>query len=141
MQGAAANCIRWDDNLNGTTAGPAFIAYPPANYIPSALVFSRWSFAITNADFSTAMVTMKSGSTTYPCNIIARVPQQGSVNPAARVVWEPSGLNITGDMDVEVMVSNVKGAPKTDYTYTVKIFKVSDAARKAVEGKGKILIF
>jgi len=142
MQGGAANCIRWGDNLKGTDPGPEFIAYPPANYIPSVLVFPRWSFAIANADFSSANVTVKSGGTSYACNIIARVPQQGSVNPAARLVWEPSGINITADMDFTVTVSGIKKASKTSYTYTVKAFKVSETeARKDVQGKRKMLIF
>ena len=142
MQGAAANCIRWGDNLKGTSSGPEFIAYPPADYIPSVLVFPRWSFAIANADFSSASVTVKSGGTTYPCNIIARVPQQGSVNPAARLVWEPSGISIAQDMDFTVNVSGIKGISKTSYTYTVKAFKVSESeARKDVQGKRRMLVF
>jgi uncharacterized protein YkwD len=140
MHGAAANCIRWGDNLNGTSSGPEFIAYPPADYVPSALVFPRWSFAVANASFASAKVVVKSGGTSYQCNIIARVPQQGSINPAARIVWEPQGINITKDMDFEVTVSNVQGAPKSTYTYTVKAFKVDGTARKAVDGKGKMLI-
>jgi uncharacterized protein YkwD len=140
MHGAAANCIRWGDNLNGSSTGPEFIAYPPANYVPSVLVFPRWSFAVANADFSSASVTVKDANgKTYPCNIIAHVPQQGSINPAARVVWEPQGINITSDMNFEVTVSNVKGASKTSYTYTVKAFYVTGQARKATE-KSKMLI-
>ncbi len=127
----AANCIRWGDNLNGSSAGPEFIAYPPANYIPSVLVFPRWSFAIANASFATAKVTVKSGSNTYTCNIIAREHQQGSVNPAARIVWEPLGITINADMDFTVTVSDIQNAPKTSYTYTVKAFKVDGVARKA----------
>ncbi len=139
MQGAAANCIRWGNNLNGDpNSGPEFIAYPPAAYIPSVLVFPRWSFAIANADFSSAKVTVKSGSTTYPCNIIARVPQNGS-NPAARLVWEPSGISITQDMDFSVTVSDIKNISMTSYTYTVKAFYVPGVARKATE-KRKMLI-
>ena len=140
MQGGAANCIRWGDNLKGTSSGPEFIAYPPASFIPSVLVFPRWSFAIADASFAGAKVTVKSGSKTYQCNVIARVPQQGSVNPAARIVWEPQGISISADMDFTVTVSDIQGAPKTSYTYTVKAFKVSGTARRAVDGKGKMLI-
>jgi len=140
MQGAAANCIRWGDNLNGTSSGPEFIAYPPANYIPSVLVFPRWSFAIANADFSAANVEVTSGGTNYPCNIIARVAQQGSINPAARIVWEPSGINIQNDMDFTVTISGISGAPKSTYTYKVKAFKVEESTARKSGSKGKIQI-
>lgn len=141
MTQAAANCIRWGDNINGSsTAGPDFIAYPPADYIPSVLVFPRWSFAIANADFSSANVTVKSGGTTYSCNIIARVPQQGSVNPAARVVWEPSGISITQDMDFTVTVSGIQGVAQTSVTYTVKSFYVTGVARKATQASKMLIL-
>jgi len=140
MSRAAANCIRWGDNINGSSTGPKFIAYPPANYIPSVLVFPRWSFAIANADFSVASVVVKSGSTTYPCTVIARVVQNGSVNPAARIVWEPKNIEIKSDMDFTVTVSGILGAEKTVYKYTVKAFKVEGTARKAgSQGRMQIL--
>ncbi|MCK5857288.1 MAG: CAP domain-containing protein [Bacteroidales bacterium] len=139
MKKAAANCIRWGDNVNGTSSGPEFIAYPPADYVPSVLVFPRWSFALANASFASAKVTVKSGNKTYQCNIIARVAQQGSVNPAARLVWEPQGLSINSDMDFKVTVSDIQGASKTSYTYTVKAFKVSGVARRSESQEGKML--
>lgn len=55
----ATDCMMWGNNLNGSTAnGPAFVAYPSANYFPSSLVFPRWSFSIKGANFSTAAVSM-----------------------------------------------------------------------------------
>jgi len=142
MTKAAANCIRWGDNLNGDiNAGPEFICYPPANYVPSTLVFPRWHFAYANASFNSAKVTVKDASgNTYACNIIARVPQQGSVNPAARIVWEPQNISITSDMDFTVTVSDIQGAPKTSYTYTVKVFKVDGVARSAGENGKRVFL-
>lgn len=129
MTGGAANCIRWGDNLDASpTSGPEFVAYPPDNYIPSNLVFPRWHFAYPNASFTNATVVVKDASgTNYPCTIIARKPQQGSLD--ARVVWEPQGLNINTDMDFTVTVSNVSGAGSTSYSYVVKAFHVTDNAK------------
>jgi len=139
MQGAAANCIRWGDNRNGnSTAGPEFIAYPPAAYIPSVLVFPRWHFALPNANFSSSTVSVKDGSgTSYNCNIIARESQGGGIE--ARIVWEPQGIAISSDMNFEVTVGNIQGVSKTSYTYIVKAFYVTGVARKATE-KRKMLI-
>lgn len=139
MTQAAANCIRWGDNLNGSsTAGPEFIAYPPAAYIPSVLVFPRWHFALPNANFSSATVSLKDATgTSYNCNIIARESQGGGLE--ARIVWEPVGINITADMNFEVKVDNIQGVAKTSYTYTVKSFYVTGVARKATQ-ESKMLI-
>ncbi len=140
MSQAAANCIRWGDNRNGNpNAGPEFIAYPPANYIPSVLVFPRWHFALPNANFSSATVTVKDANgKSYPCNIIARESQGGGLE--ARVVWEPQGINITSDMNFTVTVSGIQGVSKSSYTYTVKAFYVSGQARKATSNSKMLIL-
>jgi len=130
MHGAAANCIRWGDNLNGSaTAGPEFITYPPATYVPSTLVFPRWHFSYPNANFSAASVSMKdSKGKTYTCNIIHRASQGGGLD--ARIVWEPQNVVINEDLDFTVTVSDISGAPKTSYEYTVKAFHVTGTAKR-----------
>ena len=60
---AAANAT-WvfDANYGGprpATTEP-YVAWPPPGYAPYPVVFPQWSFALSNADLSTASVTMQS---------------------------------------------------------------------------------
>lgn len=129
----ATDCLMWGDNLNGAAQSIDFVAYPPASYIPSALVFPRWSFAIYGADFTSATVTMDQGGTNISTNIIHKSAQQGA--PDARIAWEPAIPNlptsITADTEYNVTISGVKNAAKTTYTYTVKVFWVNPSAKSA----------
>jgi len=136
----AANCIRWGDNRNGSsTAGPEFIAYPAADYMPSTLIFDRWHFALPNANFNAAKVSLKDANgKTYVCNVIARETQGGGLE--ARIVWEPKNLSIASDINFTVTVSNISGTSESSYTYTVKVFKVQGVARKSESQEGKMLI-
>ncbi|MGI9552169.1 MAG: CAP domain-containing protein, partial [Aurantibacter sp.] len=50
--------VLWVVGNSGTapSAAPEFISWPPADYVPHNLVAPRWSFTITDADFSEATV-------------------------------------------------------------------------------------
>ncbi len=140
----AANCLMWGDNLNGAAQSIDYVAYPPNGYIPSALVFPRWSFQIYGADFTAASVTMtdKDGKN-IAVNIIHKSAQQGA--PDARIAWEPQGYNfpmgITSDTEFHVTVSGIKNASKTSYSYTVKVFWVNpnDAKSSSKNGFAEVL--
>lgn len=134
----SANVLMWGDNLNGQPYS-GYVAYPPNGYIPSALVFPRWSFQMTGADFSTATVTMtdKAGAN-IPVTIIHRASQGGA--PDARINWEPQIANlpqgIIADTEYNVTVAGIKSAAQTSYTYKVKVFWVNyTEAGKFVDSK------
>lgn len=128
-----ADCLRWGENLNGTTTSLAYVAYPPNGYIPSSLVFPRWSFSITGGKFNTATVTMTDASgNSIPCTIINRSAQTGA--PDARIVWEPQGNfpdGITSDTEYNVTIANVQNTSQTTYTYKVKVFYVTPVAKSS----------
>jgi len=133
-----ANCLMWGDNTNGPAVNIEFVAYPPADYMPSSLVFPRWSFSIQGADFNNATVSMtdKAGAN-IACSIIHKSAQTGY--PDARIAWEPAGNfpgGITGDTEYNVTIANVSGAPKTTYTYTVKVFHVTSSAKRTTSQEG-----
>lgn len=137
-QNWAANVLMWGDNLNGQPYS-GYVAYPPNGYIPSALVFPRWSFQMTNANFSAATVTMKDKSgANIPVNIIHRASQGGA--PDARINWEPQITNlpesITADTEYTVTVAGITGAPQASYTYTVKVFAVPYTTAKSSSKMG-----
>lgn len=138
-QNWAANVLMWGDNMNGQSYS-GFVAYPPAGYIPSSLVFPRWSFQMTGADFTSASVTMtdKDG-VSIGTTIIHKEAQGGA--PDARICWEPAISNlpqgITADTEFNVTVSGIKNAPQTSYAYTVKVFWVNyNDARLSYEKSG-----
>ena len=130
----SANCLIWGNNLNGAAQSIEFVAYPPAGYIPSSLVFPRWSFQIYGADFTSASVTMTDANgTAIATNIIHKSAQQGA--PDARIAWEPQGQNfpqsITADTEYNVTISGVKNTSKATYTYTVKVFWTNPSQAKS----------
>lgn len=133
-QNWSANCLMWGNNLNGAAQSIEFVAYPPAGYIPSPLVFPRWSFQIYGADFTSASVTMTDANgASIATNIIHKSAQQGA--PDARIAWEPQGQNfpqgITADTEYNVTISGVKNTTKTTYAYTVKVFWADPSQAKS----------
>lgn len=106
----------------GNTKIPEYIAYPPAGYVPQPLVYGRWSFGISGADFSSATVTMKDGN---GGNILLNVLPVLNGYGDNTIVWEPSGIDISNNNDIsyKVTISGIGNTPKTSYTYTVTIVK------------------
>lgn len=140
----SANCLMWGNNLNGAAQSIDFVAYPPAGYIPSSLVFPRWSFQIYGADFTSASVTMTDAAgTNIPVTIIHKSAQQGA--PDARIAWEPQGQNfpqgITADTEFNVTVSGVSGAKNSTYTYKVKVFWTNPSEAKKSSSKDEFEMF
>lgn len=124
-----SNSMIWKDNY-GTKPinNPEYIAYPPNGYIPTSLIFERWSFSITGANFSTATVKINGGA--LATTVIARETSMGK--PDSRIVWTVAGIiyPITMPVNYTVTIEDVKNAPKTSYTYVVKAFTPSSPARK-----------
>jgi len=128
----SANCLMWGDNLNGSS-NIEYVAYPPNGYIPSCLVFPRWSFSVTGANFDNANITVKDkNGNTVNVNVIARETMPFGSMPDSRIVWEPAGNfpdEITEDTEYSVIITGVANAPKSTYDYTVKIFYVTGSAK------------
>lgn len=112
----------WVFQNGNNTIIPEFIAYPPADYVPQALVFARWSFGKPGANFSAATVTMKDASGASVNLTVLTVANGYGDNT---IVWEPQGINTTSTSDVKytVTVSGITGAPQSSYTYDVTIIK------------------
>lgn len=89
-----------------------FVAWPPPGYIPSALTFARWSFHVSNADFSTATVSMSKGGNPVATEVV-NVPSSFGEH----FVWVPDGKD-TNTLDP------VFGPPPQDETYQVNVSNV-----------------
>lgn len=105
-------------------ATPAFIPFPNAGYSPSQLEPNgRWSLSSTQgADFSTATVTVKSGSTTLP---VTKYPVANGYGPNT-LVFEVQGISRptgTAEAAYTVTVNNIKKDGKVfSHTYTTRLF-------------------
>mgnify|MGYP000070413847 CR=1 FL=1 len=100
---------------------PEFIAYPPANFIPRQVLYHRWSFSIPDADFSNAQVTVKSDGQDMGLEVVSRTTKVADNT----IVWDMAAgtipATISADKIYTVTVSGVGGAPKSSYTYDVKV--------------------
>jgi hypothetical protein len=141
----------FDANLFGprpATAQP-FVAWPPPGFIPSQLVFPRWSFALSNADLSTANVIMTSNGVSIPVNY---QPYQTGYGENT-MVWVPDGLDATSsstvfpfsgtDIVYSIVVTNIHvGSSTTGFAYTVALFDPSvpgaDYVPTAISGPAQI---
>jgi hypothetical protein len=106
-----------------------FVAWPPAGFVPYPVVFPRWSFALTNANFSSATVTMKSNNVVVPVTLETVLTGFGENT----LVWHPTSIDANSSSAVfpfggtdtvySVAVSNITvGAQVTNYSYTVTLF-------------------
>ena len=127
-----ANAI-WvfDANLYGprpATSKP-YVSWPPEGFIPYSLVFPQWSFALSNADLSSAAITMTSNG--MPVTVFIQPYQTGYGENTT--VWVPMGLDATSqattfpfsgtDTLYSITVTNIKvGATTVGFTYNVTLF-------------------
>ena len=82
------------------------MAWPPAGFVPSELVYERWSFSFPEADFSAATVTMTSEGLPVTLAIVdSGAGDQTSTGRAPFIVWEP----------------NITQTPSDGTTFTVAI--------------------
>ncbi len=96
-----------------------FVAWPAAGYVPSEVVFDRWSFGLRNANFSAASVTVTVAGQNLPVNVEYR-SGGGSGAPFPIMVWNVPSLDTTPayDSPVTVTVSNVSGSvAASSFTY------------------------
>ena len=115
-------------DLRPATAKP-YVAWPPEGFIPYSLAFPQWSFALSNADFSAATVSMKSNGVPVSLFIQPYVTGFGENT----IVWVPMGLDWTNsfatfpfsgtDTVYSVTVTNIGLGPgKVGFTYNVTLF-------------------
>ena len=111
-------------NYNPTPTYNNFIAYPSPGFFPRSLIYARWSFAIPGANFANASVSVTKNGEAISTTIISSTANFGDPT----LVWNTflSDINFTSDEDVEyeVTVSGISGAPQNTYTY--KVFAIKE---------------
>jgi hypothetical protein len=139
----AANAIWVIGNFKAS--GPkGFVTWPNKGYTPQNLVPARWSISYPGAGFGSATVTMTQGAAALPVSVVSRSETGTGDNT---LVWEPTGLQVSGQQDVpyNVTVSGISGAGvPSSYSYTVTAFNpgvlgqsvtISGTATPAVSGQ------
>jgi len=124
----------FDANLFGPrpAAAQPYVSWPPPGYIPWQLAFPQWSFALSNADLTTANVIMKSNGVSIPVNYQPYLTGFGENT----MVWVPDNLDATSsgtvfpfsgkDTVYSIVVTNIKiGLATTGFAYTVTLFDPS----------------
>lgn len=115
--GWAANATIIFDNHYWDARPPTrdgFVAWPPPGYIPYPVVPVRWSFALPDADFTSATVTVTRGAVSVPVTV-EPFPEFWAGEPG--ITWRETALD--GDLPYDWP------APLTDTTYHVSIQGVS----------------
>jgi hypothetical protein len=106
-----------------------FEVQPTEGFVPYQVVFPYWSFALSNADFSTATVSMTSNG--VPVTVAVQPYKTGYGENT--IVWVPMGLDATtggtsfpfGGTDTVygVTVSNINyNGTSVSYSYNVTVF-------------------
>ena len=94
-----------------------YVAWPPEGFVPYSLAFPQWSFALSNANFSAATVTMTSNGVPVSVSLQTYLTGYGENT----IVWVPMGLDATSqsttfpfsgtDTVYSVTVTNIKVGP------------------------------
>ncbi|MCW5551869.1 MAG: CAP domain-containing protein [Verrucomicrobiae bacterium] len=106
-----------------------FVAWPPSGHVPHPVVYPRWSFALANAIYTNATVTMRSNGVNVA---VALEPLQGNIGENT-LVWVPMGLNAASsdtqfpfngvDTVYSITVTNIRvGLSTTGFSYAVTVF-------------------
>ena len=105
-----------------------YVAWPPEGYAPYQIVYPYWSFALSNADFSSATVAMKSNG--VPVTTVIQPYQIGFGENT--LVWVPMGLVATDttpfpfngtDTAYSVTIGNINyNGANVLYSYNVTVF-------------------
>ncbi len=104
---------------------PEFITWPPQGYVPSELVFPKWSFAIPSADFANTQIQMTNqNNENISLNILSFKDKGYGDNT---IIWEPANINTSSESDVKynVKINNVKlkNGTSKNYAYDVIIIQ------------------
>lgn len=117
--GPTTNVMYIYDNFgNASMNQKQFIAFPPSGFVPASIVKNKWFFAIPNANFSNATVTIKNeNGNNLPVIITTRNEPYGD----SAVTWIVNNIDTSNTYDVAytVTVSNITNAPFKSYTYAV----------------------
>lgn len=131
-----------EERMEERHARDDFVAWPPPGYVPSQLVYPRWSFSYPDADFSEASVSMDSEGASISLTI---EPFETRNVGEPTIVWVPNGFDTDSsdpwpapesDEPVTVTISGVRdtsGSAMGPFSYTVTIFDAAEPGPQEFE--------
>lgn len=128
-----ASAVEVIGNFGGGRSGSAWIAWPPAGFVPDDAVFDRWSVAFNGAakaDFSNAQVTMTSSGRAIPARLLPRSEGFGD----ATLAWEPADhvSDVGRDTSYQVSITNIIiNGNRRSHSYEVVVFDAATSATPA----------
>ena len=135
--GLAANDLWVIGGSGSRPAQPAWVAWPPPNYVPWQIMPSssgRWSFSYASATFSGASVFMQHAGTNVALTLEAQAQGYGDNT----IVWVPQGIPAGAppiDLVYSVTVSNVVVSGQSRvFSYNVTIFDPTVPALEIAPG-------
>lgn len=140
--GWAANDLWVIGGSGSRPAQPAWVAWPPPNYVPWQIMprsSGRWSFSYPAATFTGAAVSMQHAGTNVPVTLAAQAQGYGDNT----IVWVPQGVPTgapSSDLSYSVTVSNVVvGGQSRVFNYNVTIIDPSVPALGVKTGSANTL--
>jgi len=128
IEGWAANDLWVIGGSGSRPAQPAWVAWPPPNYVPWQIMPSssgRWSFSYPGATFTSAAVFMQHAGTNVSLSLETQAQGYGDNT----IVWVPQGIPTgvpSADLNYSVTVSNVVvGGQSRVFSYDVIIIDPS----------------
>jgi hypothetical protein len=125
---SAGTAAIWILNLVPRPAdAPLQTSWPPAGFVPAALVYDRWSFSYQNADFSATKVSVSKGGVPQAIHQEAPAYESSATDYTIvgdnTLVWEmpDNAVGLTDDETYAVHLANVRvnGVARSfDYTVT-----------------------
>jgi uncharacterized protein YkwD len=101
----------------------AYVAWPPAAYVPYQVVYPVWSFSLANANFANASVIVSSNGTNIPLTVTRPDNGFGENTLAFKPCNCSSWPRPAADTNYQVTISNVVvGGVSRNYSYAVTIF-------------------
>ncbi|MFN8621637.1 MAG: CAP domain-containing protein [Chloroflexota bacterium] len=110
------------DSWSAPVANPPWIAWPPAGYLPSALVPARLSLSRDGADFSAATASVTVDGQAVTSSIVARNGGYGDPTIVVQIDRAALALNDPGpDRVITVSVAGIKvGASTVSHAWTFR---------------------
>lgn len=117
--GPNMNVIYIYDNFGNPSMNQKdYIAFPPEGFVPAPIIKNKWFFAVPNANFSNATVTITNENGN---NIPLTIATRNSTFGDRAITWIVDNIDTNNIYDVSytVTVSNITNAPSSTYSYTI----------------------
>jgi uncharacterized protein YkwD len=117
----SANALYVFDTSTAVSTRDGGVAWPPPGFVPDKVVYGRWSYVRSGANFSNAQVTVTGPNGVVTTNVEHRGDSMGP-----GIVFSPTiTTNRAADTTYTVSITGVTGVPNSTITYNVTIIAIN----------------